>query len=353
MKKSIIELYRPSIRRKDLEYVLTSLIEDRLDYGEFANRFEARLSNRTGVKEVIAIDSFQLALMMILDALNIGEGDEIILPSLIPQIFLSVILHRKAVPVLIDLEENSFMPSLEGVRAAVTGRTKALILYYYFGYTFDPQPYIDLVPTVIQDISSVLGAKVNDKNIASYGAYSIAEFSKRNIISNGESAAIFSQNRNYTTVLKKLIETDELSDDYKPLYKSLMSDIKAAMGISQDETLNHRMALCQKIGHIYEESVKRSNNYFITHDSSCERIFSDFPVILKNSGFKDAKEYFRKNGVKCDKPYPFPLHHVLKYDRAVFPNTEFIYLKTILIPLYSSLQTNDVDLIAKILASMF
>ncbi len=352
MKKATIELFRPSIKRKDLEYVLTSLIEDRLDYGDFSKRFEDKLSERAGVNEVIAIDSFQLALSLILDCFGVSEGDEVILPSFMPQVFLSVILQRKAVPVLVDLEEGAYIPSLDGVRMAVTDKTKLLFLYYYFGYTYDPTPYIDIFPDVVQDITSVLGAKVNGLNVGSLGTYSIADFSRRSIIANGEGAAIFCPKKISAGKIKKFIESDELPDEYFPRYRSLMSDIKAAMGISQEETLNHRLALCEKIGKIYEESVKRSNNYFITHDETCERLYSDFPVILRSSGLKEAREYFRKNGVVCDRPFPFALHHAYKSDSERFPNTEYMFLKTILVPIYANLLTKDVDLIGKILASM-
>lgn len=347
MKK--INIKRPSIKRKDLEYVLNSMIKDSIDYGEFANSFEKKLSDKLSMKNSLVVNSIYSAFSIVLESLNIKEGDEIILPSFLPQVYLNVIISKKAVPVLVDLEKDFFQPSIESVREAITDKTKALLLFYYFGYCYDPSPYLDLCPTIIEDISSVIGADYGDYPIGKTGKYSISNFSVRNIITTGDGASVFTNNRNLFSTLLKKVEKD-YNPDYTLRIRCLMPDLNAAMGISQLETLKRRIKIRNKIGKIYEDSIRRSKNSFVVQEV-VERFYSDFPIVIK-SGLKNAIDFFKKYHIELIKPFPFPLHHYLNYDKNSFPNTEYFYLHTLLVPIYSSLLNKDVENISKVLSSM-
>ena len=347
---NLISVYKPTIKRKDLEYVLNCMMHDKIDYGDFARNFEKRLEERTNIKYAIAINSFFNAFYLILEALDIKEGDEIILPSFLPQIFLNVIKFKKAVPVLVDLEKERLKPSLEGVKKAITEKTKALIIKYYFGYIFDPKPYIELIPNTIEDITSVIGAKIDEIDIGINSKYAISDFSSKGLITTGEGAGIFCNKKNEYTKLYSLLEID-YSLDYTSRISCLMPDLNAAMGVSQDETLNHKLILRKKIGEFYEDAIRRSHRISLIHNEHSDRIYSDFPAIFK-SGLKEIIKYFKKNNIEVIKPYNFPLHQYLNLSKSDFQNTEYFYLKTLLIPNYSSLIKKEVNLIAKVLSSI-
>jgi dTDP-4-amino-4,6-dideoxygalactose transaminase len=123
------------------------------------------------------------------------------------------------------------------------------------------------------------------------------------------------------------------------------------MGVSQDESLNHRLKLRETIGHIYEEAVKKSRNTMIPVREEYPRIYADFPVIIK-SNVKEIIAYLKKNGVEAIRPYPFCLHHYLNLPKEKFQVTEYVYLNTLLVPLYSGLMKKEVELISKLIATM-
>src|SRR4030042_5164526 len=116
----ILNIYKPSIKRHDLENVLDSMMQDRIDYGEFARNFEERLSNRFNYHNILAINSLFNAIWLILEAMDVNEGDEVILPSFVPQIYLNVIMMKKVKPVLIDLNKDSLIPSLDEIKKNIT-----------------------------------------------------------------------------------------------------------------------------------------------------------------------------------------------------------------------------------------
>jgi dTDP-4-amino-4,6-dideoxygalactose transaminase len=124
------------------------------------------------------------------------------------------------------------------------------------------------------------------------------------------------------------------------------------MGVSQDETLNHRLELRRKIGEIYEQAVRRSKGgVSFVQENTPERVYSDFPVVVRLA-LKDVIKYFEKNEVEVARPFPYPLHHYTKMPKMYFPNTEHYYLNTLMVPMYSTLMKKDVDLVGKIIASL-
>ncbi len=348
--KNIVNIYRPTIKRKDLENVLDSMMQDRIDYGEFARNFEERLTNRIKCKNVLAINSYFNSIWLVLEALEVKEGDEVILPSFAPQIYLNIIMMKKAKPVLIDLEKGSLVPSLEAVQNSITEKTKALLLYYYFGFIYDANPYYEVFPNIIEDVTSIIGSNKVFDNIKLNGKYAVCDFSVKGLITTGEGSAVFCSDRKLYKNLFSLLEID-YSLEYQPRFNCLMPDLNAAMGISQDKSLNRRLELRQQIGKIYEEAVKKSRGTSLIQEEDAKRIYSDFPIIIKSS-LKEAIKYFRKKNIEVIRPFTYPLHHYINFDKKLFPNTEYYYLNSLLIPIYSILHKKDVDLIYKVIVSL-
>ena len=130
-----------------------------------------------------------------------------------------------------------------------------------------------------------------------------------------------------------------------------MPDLNASMGLSQLETLKHKLKLREAIGQFYEQALMKSRNSFIQNEENNERYYSDFPVIIKSS-LKDAISFLKKNKVDSARPFAYPLHQYLNIPKEKYPVTEYFYLNTLLIPNYSSLSKNVVTHITKLLSSM-
>jgi dTDP-4-amino-4,6-dideoxygalactose transaminase len=349
MKKNI-SIYRPAIKRKDLENVLDSMMQDRIDYGDYARNFEERLSNRIKCHNILVINSYFNAIWLIFEALEIGEGDEVILPSFAPQIYLNIILLKKAKPVLIDLDKNALIPSLEAMQNSITNKTKAVILYHYFGYYYNFKEFHEIFPDIIEDVSSILGGNKVFDNVKLNSSYAVSDFSVKGLITTGEGAAIFCKERKQYKKIFSLLEIG-YDQEYYPRISCLMPDLNAAMGISQDKSLNHRLELRKQIGKIYEEAVKKSRGSHLIQEEDKTRIYSDFPMMVKSS-LKDAIKYFKRKNVEVIRPFAYPLHHYLNLDKKLFANTEYYYLNSLLLPIYSILNKKDVDLINKIIMSL-
>ncbi|HBD94830.1 MAG TPA: hypothetical protein DC057_11730 [Spirochaetia bacterium] len=353
--KDFIEVHNPSIKRKDLEYVLESMIHDNLEYGVSAKTLETKLSERTGSKYCIALNSYYTAIDIVFEALNLNEGDEILIPSYTPSIYLDIILRRKLKPVVIDTAEKSYFPGIEQIQNAITDKTKVLIVIHNFGYTIDCSGFTPLVPVVLEDITKVPGALAGTKKSGEYGQYAISSFSSTELITTGDGAGVFCSDKKDYQTLSKLIYESATENESENLYQykihGLMPDINAAMGVSQLSSLEKRLDLRKKIGSIYEESLLKSRCSFIPSIDGCERYYADFPFQIK-SGLKDAIAFFKKNGVEVIKPYEKPIHHYLNLPKENYPNTEKLFLSSLLIPSGSTLLKKDVEKISKLLMAM-
>lgn len=347
----IINVFRPALKRKDLENVLETMVKEQLEYGEVAKKFEEKLSDRAGCNNAVAFNSFYSTIDIVLDTLNISEGDEVILPSFAPVIYIDVLNRKKITPVLVDLDEKEYKINEESVKNAITDKTKAVFVIYHFGYTYNLEYLSNLVPYIIEDITSIIGlTDIKETTVFKNSEFAIADFSISSLITTGKGGAIFCQTRKSYSVLKNTISESE-PDDYKPGYHSFMPDLNAAMGVSQNSTLNHRLKLRTKIGEIYEKSLQKSRSSFIHISEEQHRVYSTFPIIV-NSSLKDSIAFFKKNKIEAVRPYNYPLHQLMKKDKKDFINTENHYLKTLLIPIHSTLKNKDVEHISKVLISM-
>ncbi len=325
-------------------------MNDKLEYGDFAKSFEEKITEKTGAKGCLCVNSFFSAIDLTFEALNVSEGDEVILSSFSPVIYLNVILKRKAKPVLCDHDERFFKPGLESVKSLITEKTKCIIIQHQFGYSLDTTPFKEIFPDIIEDITSVIGAKTGENIAGTNARYAIADLSSKEMITTGDGGAVFAYDRRDYKRLEELVNFDP-AKEFQPIFNCLIPDLNAAMGVSQLHSYEHRVKLRENIGKIYEDSVTRSRNSFIAPEENNQRIYSEFPVIIK-SGLKDAIFFFKKNGIEAVRPYEYPLHHYLKLDREMFPNTERFYLTTLLVPINSILVKKEVEKISKVLSAL-
>jgi hypothetical protein len=158
----------------------------------------------------------------------------------------------------------------------------------------------------------------------------IAELDKTNLLS--ELASAKSNLSNYESNLN--YQTSNYNR-YKTLYEKGL--------VSTNDYESARLS--------YEQALQQSRNSFIPTDDKCDRYYADFPIILKSS-LKDTVAYLKKNKIEAVRPFSYPLHQYLNLPKEDFPATEHFYLKTILIPNYSSLSKADVTHVTRIITTM-
>ncbi|HRX15421.1 MAG TPA: DegT/DnrJ/EryC1/StrS aminotransferase family protein [Spirochaetota bacterium] len=334
---------KPTITRKELEGVLDCLINDELTSGEAVKIFEKALCELTGYKNSVAINSATSAYHLAFTALGIEEGDEIILPSYFSSHALNAIKICRAIPVLIDIDDNSLSASPDKYAIKINDKTKAIIMGHTGGIYIDSSSFKELTVPVIEDISHCIGIESKEGNEGYFGSIAVCSFSPNDMITTGNGAAVFTNNtRFYSTIREKRYNEETTHFDYS------MTDFQAAMGISQISRIQDFIRRRIEIAKIYYDRVRLTQHSVLLPFSS-DYIYQSFPVIFDATYDKIVK-FFKKNGIELYSPVPKPLHSYLNLKGMDYPNSDRMCKKMFSLPIYPTLTKNEIEKIGRTVA---
>lgn len=336
---------KPTITRKELEGVLDCLIHDEINAGGSVKTFESAIADIIGLKYPLAVNSLTSAYILIFQSLEIGADDEIVIPSLTNQAPLSALHITGGKPVIIDSDSNSIYPSVEQIKNAVTEKTKAVILSDTFGYHFDKTILEDINVPVIIDVSHTIGTENNGSHAGSYGTFAVASFAPSMIITTGNGGIVLTNNSRYFSSMREMRGYKEDSVNYD----FTLTDIQAAMGISQLIKLKDFLKRRREIAKKYHESIRLTSHKTL-YPHSEDAAYQTFPVLF-DAPQDRVEKYWKKSGIEIVKAIPAPLHSISGLKGFDFPNSDRISKKLYSIPLYPTLTKMEIDKISKTLAS--
>jgi len=334
---------RPTITRKELEGVLDCLINEELITGSPVKSFESALSELTGQKFCLAVTSLTAAYHLIFKALEIGEGDEVIVPSYSSAASLSALNLTGAKAVLIDCGENSLMPDAAAVKTLVTDKTRAVVVCHIFGCFFPVEDLNGLQLPVIEDISHVIGAEYNDFHPGKSSAFAAASFAPSMIITTGNGGAVFTGNSKHFSSMRDIRSGgDSLNLEYN------MTDFQGAMGLSQLAKLKEFLKRRREIAKKFSDSV-RLTPHKMPYPYNEAFAYQSFPVVF-DAPAENVQKYWKKNGVEVLRPLEHPLHYYIGAGGSIYPNAERLSKKLYSVPLYPTLTKKEIDMISRLLA---
>ncbi len=349
---SMIPLIKPTIVRKDLEYVLNCLITERLEEGELAREFEKSVANFVGAKDAVATNSFTSAMHLALLALDIKPDDEIIISAYADLPVINAISYTGAKPVPIDIEPDTFNIDAEKVKKKITEKTKAVIVSNKFGIPSDIDEFLSLPISVIEDCSYALGAEYNSSvkekfaKIGSFGLLSVFSFDTDTIITTGNGGMIVSNSRDIITKAKKhKFNPFKVPENYKVQYDYRMQDVTAALGLSQMKLINKFIARRIELANYYNQRFMKSKYKIYREDSDKKSVYSKYTLLVDGS-LKKTIETLRRHKIMAKRPIEMPALLSLNLNEEEYPNTAHAYHKLMEIPIYPSLKKKEIESIA-------
>lgn len=158
--------------------------------GPFVERFEADLSRIVNRKYGVAVSSGTAALDIAVEALGIGKGDEVILPTFTIISCIHQIIRSGATPVFVDSEPITWNMDISQIEDKITKRTKAIMVVHIYGLPVDIDPVLKLARKyklkIIEDAAEMIGQTYKGKPCGSYGDVSIFSFYPNKHITTGE-----------------------------------------------------------------------------------------------------------------------------------------------------------------------
>ena len=339
---------RPTIDREDIKAVTEVLASGHISQGEKVKEFETRLAKFVGTKYGIAVSSGTSAIHLALTSLNVGPKDEVIIPSYVCASPYMATLHAGAIPKIVDIRPSDFNIYATTLKKGVTHKTKAIIVPHMFGTPAELDELLDLGFPIIEDCAQSLGAEYKKRKVGSFGRLSVFSFYATKMITTGEGGMVLTNDHK---IYNKIMEVREY--DKKPLntirYNYKMSDIQAALGLSQLKKLSYFIKRRREIATIYNKQLSEYNVTLPRTAPHKRSVFYRYVVMVNR--LDHIQKMAKKSGIMCEKPIWKPLHKSLPSTKC--PNSDHAYNHALSIPLYPSLTEEEVEYVVKKLREVF
>ena len=362
---SFIPLARPDVNETDIEAVVKVLRSGMLVQGEKVQELEQKFSDFTQVKFAVAASNGTASLHLALKALNIGAGDEVIVPAFSFIATANAVEITGATPVFVDIDLSTFNINADQIENFITSRTKAIIPVHEFGMACDIEAVCSIASKhglhVIEDAACALGAYYGSKPVGSFGKFGSFSLHPRKSITSGEGgvlttndAVLFSkirQLRNHGIELEgESVQFVEAGFNYR------MTDFQAAMATSQFDRLQSILGYRSKLASIYSNEITNPLITLPIVPSGRNHTWQTYHVILeeemdqqKTMAALREKKIGTNYGAQC---IPGQKYYKEKYgfDAPLqYPNAWKAFCKGLAIPLYERLTEKNVMYIAKTL----
>lgn len=246
-----IPFFKPDVGAAEIDEVVAAMQSGWLTSGPRVRKFEEEFASCVGAKHAVALNSATAALHLALDAVGIGPGDDVIVPTMTFAATAEVVIHLGARPVLVDCLPGSLLMDPAAVEAAITPRTKAIMPVHYGGAPCDMDAICDIAVKheikIIEDAAHALPTRYRGRTIGAIGDLTAFSFYANKTITTGEGGMLTTDNRAYADRARMMSLHGLSRDAWKrfaaggswqyaieqPGYKYNMTDIAAAMGIHQ------------------------------------------------------------------------------------------------------------------------
>jgi len=365
-----IPLFDTGFDDRETEAVQQVLDSGWLTMGEQAERFEREFADFINVKHAIAVSNGTAALHLANLALGIGEGDEVICPSLSFVAGANTIIYTGAIPVFAEIIGfDDFNISPEDIEAKITKKTKAIQILHFGGNPCNMSGIIELAEkyglSVIEDCAHSPGAEYNGKKCGAVGDIGCFSFYSNKNLAVGEGGMITTNSDDLakrmrlmrshgmtTLTLDRHLGRSFSYDVIELGFNYRIDEIRSAIGIVQMEKLEKNNIRRKKLTKIYNERFVDIYGLKVPFDN-CFGLSSNhiFPILLdRNVSRSGFMNFMKEKGVQSSIHYPaihlFDFYRRnFGYNNGFLPVTEEVAQREVTLPLYPSMKDEDVHYI--------
>ena len=362
-----VELSGPDLTEAELAAVLAVLRTPRLSLGPKLPAFETCVAAYVGCRHGVAVSSGTSALHLIVRALGLGEGDEVITTPFSFIASANCLLYERAVPVFADIDPQTLNLDPSLVAAALTPRTRAILAVDVFGRPADWDALRDIAPrrglALIEDSCEALGARYRKRDGAWAMAGSLADagafaFYPNKQITTGEGGLIVTDRDDIARLCRSMRnqgrdEGDGWLSHARLGYNYRLSDISCALGLAQMARLDEILAARRRVADWYRQALAGLDGVEAPAETpGVEISWFVYVVRLRRCPGREQLhriiQALRARGVGCSNYFP-PIHLQPFYREAFgcregdFPITEAISAQSLALPFHNRLRQEEVE----------
>ncbi len=338
--------------------------------GPFVKKFEQKMCDTVGRKYGIAVSNGTAALELAVQALEIGKGDEVILPTFTIISCAMAITKAGAVPVLIDSDLHTWNMCEEEIEKKITPRTKAIVIVHLYGLPVKVDKILALAEKyhlkVIEDAAEMHGQTYKGKPCGSFGDISTFSFYPNKHVTTGEGGMLMTDDdqlaercrllRNLCFQRDARYVHDEISGNYR------FTNLQAAVGIAQLERLDEFVGKKRWMGSYYTEKLCDIEGILlpVAHTDYAENIYWVYGIVLDKNIQADNREVQKllaEEGIGS-RTFFWCMHEQPVYQKQKmflnesYPNAEYLARKGFYIPSGMALTKEQMDYVAEKVAEV-
>ncbi|EKD90413.1 MAG: hypothetical protein ACD_31C00005G0039 [uncultured bacterium] len=349
----LIDLYRQyrSVK-KEIDSAITKTIKNSAFINGEDNRlFEKEFSEYLGLKYAIGVGSGSVALDLSLEALNIGEGDEVILPSLTFIATAEAVSHRGAVPVFVDIEEQTLNIDPHKIEEKISKKTKAIIAVHLYGNPCNMDQILKLANTyklkVIEDCAQAHGAIYKNKKVGNFSDAAIYSFFPgKNLGCFGDGGAVVTNNKDVAEKVRLLKDHGRIDKyEHKILgYGARLDNLQAAILRVKLMHLDNWNKKRREIAATYSNKIEGD---FVLPSVTRDSVAVYYVYTLRHPRRELIMKKLKENGISVGIYYPIPLHlqgayKFLNNRKGSLPLTEKACNEIFSIPMFPELNGSEI-----------
>lgn len=322
--------------------------------GEKCRQFEKEFAEYCGVKYCIGVGNGLEALRLILEAYEIGAGDEVIVPA---NTFIATILavsYVGATPVFVDADINTYNIDVSKIREKITSKTKAIIVVHLYGNIVQMDSVCDMAKEyhlkVIEDSAQAHGAMYKGKRAGNLGdAAGFSFYPGKNLGALGDGGAITTNDEELASKIRALANYGSFQK-YNHIYKgcnSRLDEIQAGILSVKLRCLEDWNEERRRIAKRYNTEIKNSNIMLpsLNLEDLSTHVFHTYPVLVEE---RDTFiEYLKNCGIGTNIHYPIPIplqkaYREFENEMDELPITRRICAEEVSIPLYPGMTEDEI-----------
>ena len=327
--------------------------------GAFIEQFESKFADFVGVKNAATVANGTVALHVALDALGIGPGDEVLVPSLTYIASANAVAYTGAKPVFVESEPDYWQIDVEDAERKITDKTKAVMPVHLYGHPCDMNALCAMAKThnlkIVEDCAEALGSTYDGRHVGFSGNVATFSFFGNKTITTGEGGMVVTNDDALHARIVKL-KGQGLSGDREYWHDALgynyrMTNICAAIGCAQIEGVDDVLRKKAMIAHWYKSELQDLPLSVHGQDQKVQHSYWLVSICTHAPGDRDPlRAHLRQNGIDT-RPVFNPLHLMPMYaadnDASAFPIAQSIADRGISLPSYPALEEEDVAIICK------
>jgi perosamine synthetase len=321
-------------------------------------RFERAWAERIGVRHAVAVSSGTAGLHLCLHALGIGPGDEVVTSSFSFVASANAVLFTGATPVFAEVDPLTFNMDPAAVEAAITPRTRAILIVDIFGYPAEVPALVAIAErhglARVEDACQTIDGAHDGRKLGTFGHPAVYGFYANKQLTTAEGGVVLTDDDELARVLSSLRNQGRSDDGAWLVHSRLgfnyrLSDVHCAIGVAQLERLDDMMAGRERVAAWYQERVRGIEGVTPMYEGPQRRSWFVYAPRLDPDLARDAViGDLDALGVSA-KPY-LPCIHLQPYYREAhghgpgeFPVTEAISASTIALPFFPEMTEGQVE----------